>query len=353
MRLSRLALPPEASNTFMRKAIDNFSTSVTANTQISYASAARAYIQAENSLGRPFSLPPTDQELIFLVSFLINKNIEPSTIRNYLSGIRFYLFSMGLANPPPLPQLANQLLAGYEKSRLNPQMTAAKKTRRAITVEMLKLLEHSIACHSSWSDFEKSLRWTVILVAWWGSFRIGELLSQNSTCFHPSNTLLASDVTYEEDSIAIWLRNPKVDREALGDVVEIWTIEGRADLDPVKKLKAYIQRRHELFGDAESYPLFLHEDGRIYSKQELNKDLAFLLSHYPELQTDRDSWTGHSFRSGLTTVLSNLGFSKEEIQSWGRWTSNAFKVYIKSQTQRRAVRSKLIETFDSIMKFVQ
>ena len=150
MRLSRLALPPEANNTFVRKAITNFSTSVTANTKTSYASAARAYIQAENSLGRPFSLPPTDQELIFLVSFLINKDLEPNTIKNYLSGIRFYLFSMGLPNPPPLPQLANQLLAGYEKSKINPLLTASKKERRAITVEMLKLLEHSIACHTSW-----------------------------------------------------------------------------------------------------------------------------------------------------------------------------------------------------------
>ena len=352
MRLSRLALPPEANNTFVRKAITNFSTSVTANTQTSYASAARAYIQAENSLGRPFSLPPTDQELIFLVSFLINKDLEPNTIKNYLSGIRFYLFSMGLPNPPPLPQLANQLLAGYEKSKINPLLTACKKERRAITVEMLKLLEHSIACHTSWSDFEKSLRWTVVLVAWWGSFRIGELLSQNSTSFHSSNTLLASDITCQDDSIAIWLRNPKINREALGDVVEIWGIDKRADIDPVRKLKAYILRRGQVFGSAESYPLFMHENGSIYTKQELNKDLAILLSNYPELQTERDSWTGHSFRAGLTTVLSNLGFSKEQIKSWGRWTSNAFKVYIKSQTQRRAVRSKLIKTFDSIIRLV-
>lgn len=85
---------------------------------------------------------------------------------------------------------------------------------------------------------------------------------------------------------------------------------------PVKK--AYQRRRHGLFGDAEKYPLFLHENGSIYTKQELNKDLYYLLSKYPELISDRDSWSGHSFRSGLTTVLSVLGFSEDEIQSWGR-----------------------------------
>ena len=74
-------------------------------------------------------MPPSEQEMIFLVSFLINKNLEPNTIKNYLSGIRYYLLSMGLANPPPWPQLAVQLLAGYEKSKINPVLAASKKTR--------------------------------------------------------------------------------------------------------------------------------------------------------------------------------------------------------------------------------
>ena len=138
----------------------------------------------------------------------------------------------------------------------------------------------------------------------------------------------------------------------LGDIVEIWPLENRSDLDPTLKLKTYLGRRNIQFGSAESYPLFLHEDGRIYSKDELNRDLASLLSRYPELETDRDSWTGHSFRSGLTTVLSTLAFSKEEIKGWGRWTSDAFKVYIKSQAQRRAVKMKLMKTMDNIVRFV-
>ena len=238
MRLSRLALPPGAGSSLMKKAVSSFSSSVTVRTQAGYASAARAYIEAENSLGRPFSSPPTESELVFLVSYLINKKLEPATIKNYLSGIRFYLFSMGLASPPSLPPLASQLLIGYGKSKIDPQMAAVKKARRAISIEMLKLLEHSIASHSSWTDFEKSLRWTVTLCAWWGSFRIGELLSTNSYSYNSSNALLASDVTNHEDSVAFWLRNPKVNRESLGDVVEVWRVQERSDLDPISMLQA-------------------------------------------------------------------------------------------------------------------
>ena len=237
MRLSRLALPTEAPKELVENAVRNFSCSITVNTQAGYATGARAYIDAEKALGRPFSFPPTEQEMVFLVSFLINKGLEPATIKSYLSGIRFYLLSMGATNPPVLPPLAGQLLSGYEKSKFNPTLLATKKTRRPITVEMLKLLEHAIATQTRWSDYEKSLRWSVVLVAWWGSFRIGELLSANTRTFNPANALLLSDVTIHFESISLWLRNPKVNRESLGDIVEIWQIPSKPDLDPVLALK--------------------------------------------------------------------------------------------------------------------
>ena len=335
------------------EAVGNFSKSVTVQTQAGYATAARTYIEAEKALGRPFSSPPTDSELAFLVTFLIRRKLEPATIKNYLSGIRFYLLSMGLPSPPSLPPLAHQILNGYEKGKLDPQETAGKKKRRAISVEMLKLLGHSIAIHTYWTDFEKNLRWAVILVAWWGSFRIGELLPANSTVFNPKNALLVSDVKVGDDSASFWLRSPKVNRESLGDIVEVWHVQERKDLDPITVLKAYLARRHEALGEAKNYPLFLHENGSIYSKHELNKDLDVLLAMYPELKSERDTWSGHSFRAGLATVLSELGFSKEEIQSWGRWSSDAFKVYVKSQVQRRSVRAKLSKTFGSILNYVK
>ena len=130
-------------------------------------------------------------------------------------------------------------------------------------------------------------------------------------------------------------------------------MQERKDLDPITVLKAYFARRNEVFGEAKNYPLFLHENGSIYAKHELNKDLDVLLALYPELKSERDCWSGHSFRAGLATVLSELGFSREEIQSWGRWTSEAFKVYVKSQVQRRSVRAKLSKSFGSILNYVK
>ena len=117
-------------------------------------------------------------------------------------------------------------------------------------------------------------------------------------------------------------------------------------------LKAYVERRKLNFANRNELPLFLLENGQIYSKVEFNSDLSDLLAVYPELINDRDSFSGLSFRSGLSTILSVLGFSKEEIQNWGRWKSDAYLRYIKDQSQRRETRAKLKSTFASILSHV-
>ena len=244
------------------------------------------------------------------------------------------------------------MLAGLHNQVKNPQAAATKKTRRAITIHMLKLIEHAIAVNTVWSDYEKSLRWAVVLVAWWGSFRIGELLPKAKHSFCPSSALLASDVTFKDNSVAIWLRSPKVEKEVTGDIVEVWDVPMREDLNPLRMLGAYVQRRREKFGEAETLPMFLHENGEIYTKLQLNTDLSNMLALYPELDTATDKWSGHSFRAGISTVLSLLGFSKEDIQAWGRWSSDAYQRYIKDTSQRRKVCEGLIKTFKDILSFV-
>ena len=132
---------------------------------------------------------------------------------------------------------------------------------------------------------------------------------------------MASDLTFNDDSVAVWLRSPKVFSSATGAVVEVWRVNNRIDLDPVIALERYLGLRKDRFGGAPALSVFLHENGAIYSKQELNRDLKELLELFPELSTDRDKWTGHSFRSGISTVLAILGFSKV---GWHLPTKNLF-----------------------------
>ena len=148
------------------------------------------------------------------------------------------------------------------------------------------------------------------MLAWWGSFRIGEILPKLSHQFDAKSNLLARDLTFNDDSVAVWIRSPKVWTSDTGVIVEVWRVESRPDLDPVVALLTFMQLREKVFGKAEDLPVFLLESGAIYSHSDLNRDLTELPALYPALNTSRDKWQGHSFRSGISTLLSVLGYKK-------------------------------------------
>ena len=126
----------------------------------------------------------------------------------------------GAPHHTKLPELGAQIVTGSTNLRKDARAEAIKPKRRPITIHMLRLLQHAIASHHSWTDYEKSLRWSVMLLGFWGSFRMGELLKSERSKFNPSNSLLPSDLKFHEDSVAVWIRNPKVWREG-GDIIEV------------------------------------------------------------------------------------------------------------------------------------
>ena len=77
-------------------------------------------------------------------------------MRSYLSGIRFFLLSKGVFSPAKLPPLAEQLLQGKSNLTRNALEAASKKQRRAVTIDILVLLGHSIS-QQSWTEYERSL----------------------------------------------------------------------------------------------------------------------------------------------------------------------------------------------------
>ena len=83
----------------------------------------------------------------------------------------------------------------------------------------------------------------------------------------------------------------------------------------------------------------------------MNNTLKLLLSKFPALaQSKRDCWSGHSFRSGFSSMLEKLGFKEDNIKAWGRWQSTGYKRYLKDLTVRRDVHSGVSSTFDLILR---
>ena len=348
-QLSRAAFPAGTPDHMIEQARAVFASSVSSSSQASYTSAYNHLLKAEAKLGRSFSSPPLESEISYFTTYLIEKKISKPSIQSYLSGLRFVVLSRGAQSHTPMPALATQLMSGVANMNKNAMLEALKCRRRPITLNILILLRSSIAAHPSWTPYEKSLRWSTMMLAYWGSFRMGELLSQEKQKFNPSTSLLPSDLQFKEDCLAVWIRSPKIWTQG-GDIVEVWRVLENEDMDPVLAVSRFLQFRNETFGDLNDKPVFIHQDGSLYTKSELNKDLKDLLAQFPALSgSGRESWSGHSFRAGLATLLTSLGFSEEQVKKWGRWHSAAYMLYAQDLTMRRKTRAELTSVFGKML----
>ena len=134
--------------------------------------------------------------------------------------------------------------------------------------------------------------------------------------------------------------------------MEIWSTPAFPDIDPLKAFGVYWERRKKNY--LLSQPLFLTANGRTFSQSLFNATLQSLIAHYSaELDLSANRWTGHSFRSGLPTLLQSAGFKEEDIKAWGRWTSSAFQAYTKDLSKRSEVQKTMIQAMNRLKTFIK
>ena len=92
-------------------------------------------------------------------------------------------------------------------------------------------------------------------------------------------------------------------------VIEVYGND--SDFDPVSPYKQYLGLTK---GGSLTSAAFRTEQGWCYTHSEFNKDLKSLLAEM--LPYGRIS--GHSFRSGMATLLASAGFDDSKIQAIGR-----------------------------------
>jgi hypothetical protein len=95
--------------------------------------------------------------------------------------------------------------------------------------------------------------------------------------------------------------------------------------DPVALLQEYTARRDARHGGKAA--LFLREDGTIPTRSWFDSKFFSVL--------DRQ-FGGHSARAGGATFYASLGLTEDVIQALGRWSSQAWKDYIRDNPTIRA-----------------
>jgi len=298
--------------------------------------AAKSWELYEKFRGENVNWPVSQEILAEYAAWALSKgSLKPSTLQAYLGGLKCLHELKGLDSKGFEGYILKSVIRGGEN--LEVYKGLAKATRKVMTLPLLKILGHEIA-KSGWEKNSKLVMWGAVTVAFFGSFRAGELLAGGERDFCPKDTLLWKDVKFcSNDHILIHIKNPK-SRQREGEFVDIFSFEGQ-NVCPVKALRALRASLREYNPDS---PVFSFGSGKNLTRRGFNVTLASLLT--PHLGGEAKHISGHSFRAAIPAVLAKFPrlCNSLDIMGWGRWRSDAYLLYTRLKLDQKRCTFNLI-----------
>ncbi len=218
--------------------------------------------------------------------------------------------------------------------------------RFVMTFPLLKLLGDCVA-KTNWTPHTKQIVWTACTVAFFGSFRMGEILSPNENSFDINATLTWSDLKKQKLSWSVHLKSPK-SRNKYGEFVNIFPFPGH-NCCPFKAL----EHLSDISTNAieKNLPVFMFDNRKLLTKQIFNSTVQNLLRKH--LGEKANLIKGHSFRAGIPSLLARFPemVSDKHILGWGRWSSEAYLSYTRLKyDQKLAIYEKIVNVLNSSNK---
>ena len=191
---------------------------------------------------------------------------------------------------------------------------------RPVLHELIKSLRHT-----NCSAFQRCLYSAMFLLAFYGFFRIGELAAKSvgrvdSILQFKDLKFLVHNGQPQMIKIIITAFKHNTDRKPFEILIER---EETLPFCPVQAMVEYCKTRGALPG-----PLFCQQNLAPITVYQFNTELSRCL-HFCGLDPSR--YKGHSFRIGAASLAADNGFSDAQIRTLGRWKSDAFKLYIRSE----------------------
>jgi hypothetical protein len=274
---------------------------------LSYSSAVKSYFNFCTSHSLP--VEPTPDTLSFFTVYMAH-HIKPNSVSSYLSGICNQL-------EPFFPDvrshrrhwLVTKTLAGCRK--MLPSTTSRK---RPITRTELASVVQRLTPPASLDD---ALFVAILVTGFHGLLRLGELTwpDNKSLCDYRKVTM-RNTVSVLPKSFQFTLPGHKADRFFEGSRVLIQSTDLTDDAwGPFTR---YLALRDHLFPLRPE--LWIKEDRSIPTR-------GWFLHRFR--QHFSGNVGGHSLRAGGATALAEAGVPPHMIQTIGRWSSEAFQIYIR------------------------
>ena len=239
-------------------------------------------------------------------------------------GVRNLHIRRGLGDPLPGALCLNLVLKGIRRTKASPP-----KVKLPVTPLALYRLRRVLL--SKPTDPDKAMIWAACCVGFVGFLRTAEFTVPSSSKFDPSVHLTVQDVaidSYTSPSLLqIRVKMSKTDQFKQG--TSVFLAASHNELCPVAALLSYLVSRPPGEG-----PLFQFTDGSPLTRPRFVTEFRKALM---AAGVQAEAYTGHSFRIGAATTAAAKGVADNLIKALGRWTSEAYQIYIRLPRDQLAV----------------
>ncbi|XP_061187281.1 uncharacterized protein LOC133195456 isoform X3 [Saccostrea echinata] len=307
-----------ASSVDASELLDNIAKLTTAaiapSTTATYNRAWRVFTSFCISYNIPCVLPLTSSIVALFVAHLFSASFSPKSISTYLSALG-YVHKILNYQDPTQAFLIQKLIAGAYR------LGNTFDIRLPITNHILDQLVSCLPQVVSEENNQKMFR-ALFLFAFSAFARIGELVGSEG---HYEEVIQLSDVTFtckagKAYQVNVCFKTFKHNSSGVPKFISF--SHGDCKISAVEALLQYLNIRKNITG-----PLFLLDNSLPLTRVKFNHTLKKCLLL---CGLDSSKYKGHSFRIGAATAAAFKGCTDTQIRSMGRWQSNAFQKYIRS-----------------------
>ena len=262
---------------------------------------------------------PADSKTIYAYAQFLSRSLLPSSVRNYLSGVRMLHIFLGVPYVHAEDFLLNLELRGI--ARLHPHVPVrAKPITPTILVDFHRLMDNS-SLHCA--------VWSCCLVLFYTMARMGSILPSSGST--PRAQFLTRDrINFCQEGLMVTLIHTK-------------TIQfGKRRLHiPLLKLDSVLCPVKAYARTSRFFQVFSHVPAFVFFEKTKVKWLTgsiFIRTFRDVMRKggyDASDFTGHSFRRGGATWAFQCGMPGELIQICGDWVSDSYKRYLEFSTQNK------------------
>ena len=266
-------------------------------------------------------------------------SIKVKTMKLYLTGIKSYQLDLGIDCSAFSDPRLERTLQGIKRDHSE----AARRIRTPLTRPHLLQMLSNLTVH----NYDDIVIRAAFSLAFAGFLRIGEFTYrpidlQMGPAFH-NWFLTKSSVRFIENDKHIELTLPASKTDPFRQGIQLIIAGSHDGACPVRAMKQLLAIDTHRSPQA---PLFCV--GRI-EQQPFTRE--YVVQKLRELGIHSGlgvaAWNGHSFRRGAATWAAEVGISEAQIQTLGRWRSDAYKAYIEYS---QAERISLSQRFQAIQR---